>query len=50
MLCQFTRMDNPHFYLASQLPRLDEWKEKPVGTQTTNETENALTHAMSKYW
>lgn len=27
---------------------LDEWKEKPLGTQNTNETENASTHAVSE--
>lgn len=35
-------MDEPHFYLAFQLPCLDEWKDKPPGTQ------NASTHAMSE--
>lgn len=32
MVCQFTHMNKPHFYLAFQLPCLDEWKEKPLGT------------------
>lgn len=48
MVCQFTHMDKPHFYLAFQLPCLDEWKEKPLGTQNTNEPENASTHAVSE--
>lgn len=47
-VCQFTHMDKPHFYLAFQQPCLDEWKEKPLGTQNTNETENASTHAVSE--
>lgn len=46
--CQFTHMDKSHFYLASQLPCLDEWREKPLGTQHTNESENASTHAVSE--
>lgn len=48
VVCQFTHMDKPHFYLAFQLPCLDEWKEKPRRTQNTNETENASTHAVSE--
>lgn len=48
MVCQFTHMDKLHFYLAFQLPCLDEWKEKLLGTQNTNETENASTHAVSE--
>lgn len=47
-ICQFTHMDKPHFYFACQLACLDEWKEKPLGTQNTNETENASTHAVSE--
>lgn len=47
-ICQFTHMDKPHFYFAFQLACLDEWKEKPLGTQNTNETENASTHAVSE--
>lgn len=36
----FIRMDLPQFYLAFLQPRLDEWKETPLGNQSTNETEN----------
>lgn len=41
-------MDKPHFYFAFQLASLDEWKEKPLGTLNTNESENASTHAVSE--
>lgn len=34
--------------LFSLSAAVDEWKEKPLETQNTNETENASTHAMSE--
>lgn len=47
MVCQFTNMDKARV-LFSLSAAMDEWKEKPLETQNTNETENALTHAVSE--
>jgi len=48
MVCQFTHMDKPRFYLAFQLACLDEWKDKPLGRLNTNESEDATTHVVSE--
>lgn len=45
-VCQFIHMDKPNFYLAFQLPCLNEWREKLLETQNTNES--ASTHAVSE--
>ena len=47
MVCHFTNMDKA-CVLFSLSAAVDEWKEKPLETQNTNETENASTHAMSE--